>query len=224
MFKCFIDYIEALQPNSVAALAALSNFTIALASCMNILIVIVFYTRDKRLRLKEYKSKIKMNWYRVTLLDKNLLAIDTFFEKDLQIIEEIEKISPEGISKHDYDKIIKKQIGLYTDKKIALSLSFTDLVSIIEVRMGQELDELLEQFQDEFINHISSQDSLAPDIGRKLVYGHKKRFFKLLFNYEWNDFKPSKRARKNSVFAGFMAWQPFGFLSRFDRSGTTTKM
>jgi hypothetical protein len=164
----------------------------AIASFCNIGLVIYFFLKDRSIRDKEEKYKINNYWFRSIALEKNIGLLHDFFTRNYEIIDNCKRLNEStGITKQEYDRLFKEQLGPYTDCKMNVRKLFTDIVRILSKEFGQAIDDLFIEFQDEFnaaLLKLSVSNNEETYLKCKdLVSEQRRKLFQKIYSFEINN-------------------------------------
>ncbi|NJD03419.1 MAG: hypothetical protein FIA99_12690 [Ruminiclostridium sp.] len=172
---------------------SISDVIVALTSLTNIGLIFFFFKKDKESRAKELKANKKAYWFRTIVLEKYLIIIDKFFEENIKIVDTC-KVIIENKSQYladIYQQKIKEQFGRYTDEKITITQSFADFITVIDKKLGFDIDKLFEKFQDNFNinlqNYSMENEGYNDIILKNEIYKQKKLLIESLVKFDMND-------------------------------------
>lgn len=179
--------------NFFTALGSISNIIMAVVSIFNILLIVKFYFEDKELKKREEKANNKLYWFRTFILQENIKYVENFFQRNLEIIKECKALEEQksDLSAANFNSRLKSEFGKYTEEKMCVTHSFTDLISVTDPDLGQAIKKLFENFQDEFTVYLSQ---LMAGIEKydyieltKIVHSQKSKIIGKLYNYGINN-------------------------------------
>ncbi len=161
----------------------ISDIVMAIASLSNLIIIIIFYLKDKKYRISEAKKNYKIYWFKEFLL-KDLSFVNDFFSNNKKIILQAQKSKQDIDNGENQNTAVTPLFGLYTDSRMKINNEFIDLANEIDRELGSELNNLFEKFQDEFLDclteYIIDGNSMELDL-YKLVHNQKQEVIRVLY-------------------------------------------
>lgn len=160
----------------------ISSIITYIIAVVNIFLVISFFYLQHQSKKSETKVSNMLYWYNNLIVNKNLDNIENFFLQSCNIINNINNIG-EDIKKNDYNKAIKQQFLLFTNAKIKLQHVFVDLIRVMNNDLGQAIDDLLAELQDDLTKALS-QTEIDIDYCETIVYKYRQKIYQEVYNHE----------------------------------------
>ena len=166
-----------------------ANIIMAFASIANLVIIICFYRKDKHDRVDARKKQSDLYWFRTIILEKNIDSIELFFDINYNIAKDCKELL-KNKDMPTSEKKFKSFFGKHAEEKDKLNISFVGIIKIINKALGQTMLQRLNNFQDEFTEHLEKwiDKDLVDGFNKcnKIISNHKDKFIKDLYNYEHN--------------------------------------
>jgi hypothetical protein len=197
--KYFIGFlvftiIFILDPNIISKilkskiLSPVSDFVSAIIAFLNLIFIINFYFADKKGKEQDEIKAQTAYWYRNVILDRNIDNINQIFDYFLEIVR------PNASSLNIEE--LSNVISSFQDKKRRLLLVLNDLIRVIDNNFAEKLDELLDNFEDNFT--ILCEDLFtcpSVEVSTKFndlynfIIDSKKKYIGMLYKYEKNGYR-----------------------------------
>lgn len=174
---------------SFSFISDVANIVMAIAAIANIWIVIWYYLKDKDLKNQEQETNNRLYWYRDVIVDKNINALEKFFERSLEITDQHKQLEmkKEDLSKAEFAKREREIFAEYNAEKYLVGQSFIDVVNVVNKGLGQDLYKLFDKFQDDFTLNLADLSSAKSNISytkiKNLVYEQKRKALEEVYSY-----------------------------------------
>jgi hypothetical protein len=182
----YIDIGKVNLPYNADVVSSISDVFTAAAAVLNILLIINFYKRDRLRREKDDNTNRIAYWYRNVIIDRNINDLQKFFD---DLLLEVQYLR-DAMEYEVYEKIFNK----FPEKRRLLS-SVNDLISSIDSRFSEKLEEMLDIFQDEFTNKLEQFFNSAEDSPMEFleleetVLKCRRKYFDALMAFEKDEYR-----------------------------------
>ncbi|MCS6110972.1 hypothetical protein FDB55_01980 [Clostridium botulinum] len=159
-----------------------SQIISSITACINLGFIVYFFYNEKQDKLNSEKKNNKAHWFNEFIYEKNVNAILQFFNCSIDIVNDIHKIESED-NINEYRKQISGKFNQLSNEINNLNEQFTFFIQIVDKQLSEDLYKLLEKYEDELKENLSSVFS---DRNRKcieIVNSYKRQFIKLIYDY-----------------------------------------
>lgn len=165
-----------------------STLLTATTALTNLLLVIYFFKINKKEAKEDRENAKKSYWYRDVILDRNLKVLD---EKFILMHHQISGLGKEDIS----DEGLRTTVSTFTLSKRTILSTINDMVRIMDDSFAQELDRLLDDYEDYYSENI--EELLTGDEGEweyrkekimEEISDFKNKFLSKLYIFEKNNY------------------------------------
>lgn len=165
-----------------------ANIIMAIASILNIALVLIFYFKDKSSRKQDETMQKKSYWFRNIIFDKNLSNIEEFYSNNKTIIKVLKSLQTNDA----IIKSIQDNIYCFQEGKRQLIYCFNDSIRIFDVSLANILDNSLDYLEDIFTNKtyniLIGKSADTFDSLEKEIMDHKRGFLKTIYDFEMNGY------------------------------------
>lgn len=165
-------------------LSVLSQILSSVAAILNLVFIVSIFFFNKKEKSNEVKLARKSYWFRNIILDKNIDKVHECYDDILEQINRLDKSSCD-------DNLFQETVVLFQDRKRLLIATMDDMIRIIDKNFAENLDILLDDFEDEFTNNIEELFTCQIDRWNnnksnliKSINDSKAQYLKKIYAYE----------------------------------------
>ena len=179
-----------VESSNNSFLIQFSNPIMAIAAIANLVIIIIFYTKDKKYRRHEDELQRISFWFRELILSK-IGYIDELYQYCFLAIETLES---EKQNEYTND-LITKHIREFKVHLRQLRYEFIDSVRIVDKQFALKLDDLADKHEDYFTDQVGRLFTLQKVVDSayfvkftNLLRDKKNELLSLIYVFEKNHY------------------------------------
>lgn len=126
-------------------------------------------------RKKERELEINQRWYNELIINRHLNKSLSFFDNCINTVDKLKELNvkKENLTFADYEVQCKNEIVFpFTEEYTSVQYGLVSDLQIIDMEISENIKELFEKFQDDFINEI---DRKTPDYSMMKSYIYNTR-------------------------------------------------
>lgn len=187
ILNTFQDVIINFGAKETKDISHISDIATVIISFINLCFVVYFYFKDQKIKEEEDLYRRKSFWFRNLVLDKNIDKIEEFWDKSHSIFLECSQ----DLKKRGTIRIKVRTVQVM---KRELINKVNDYLRIIDAEAGEELDRILDDFEDYYTTTVFSMifgSELENDSKQETIRQYEKKheefkskYIKFLYKFE----------------------------------------
>lgn len=175
-----------IQENLESIIKDIATLLTCITASVSLLISSLVRRETIQNRKKERELEINQRWYNELIINRHLNKSLSFFDNCVNTVDKLKELNmkKENITVADYEAKCKSEVVFpFTEEYTSIQYGLVSDLQIIDIDISENIKELFEKFQDDFLNEI---DRKTPDYSmmKRYIYNIRQKLLNTLKEFD----------------------------------------